>query len=78
MPVASLSSLNLLWRMLPICLGLPLLAVAQPVITLQPVSQEVPIGSDVTFRVGATSAGPLRYQWHLNGEILPRRKECWS
>jgi Leucine-rich repeat (LRR) protein len=36
-------------------------------ITLQPQSQTVPPGSNVTFTVAATGFGLLRYQWLFNG-----------
>jgi hypothetical protein len=37
-----------------------------PTITLQPQSQTVNVGSNVTFTVGATGTGPLSYQWEFN------------
>jgi Immunoglobulin domain/Beta-propeller repeat len=39
---------------------------AQPVITNQPLSQAVPVGSNVTFQVGASGVEPFAYQWQLN------------
>ncbi len=36
-------------------------------ITVQPVSQTVPIGSTATFTVTATGTAPLDYQWSENG-----------
>ena len=44
---------------------------AQPVITNQPVNQTVIYGGNATFSVLATGAGPLTYQWQLNGTNLP-------
>ncbi len=44
---------------------------AQPVITNQPISQTVYLGSKVTFSVMATGIGPLTYQWQQNGTNLP-------
>ncbi len=41
-----------------------------PVIYLQPRNQTVVAGNDVTFRVTATGANPLAYQWRFNGEDL--------
>src|SRR6267142_2413793 len=41
-----------------------------PVITLQPQSQTVPAGTDVTFSVSATGFGPLNYQWRSNNVAL--------
>jgi hypothetical protein len=37
-----------------------------PIITTQPVSQSVNIGSDAVFSVTATSDSPLNYQWYFN------------
>ncbi len=42
-----------------------------PSITNQPLSQTVPVGSNVTFTVGAAGNPPLRYFWHFNGAPLP-------
>ena len=42
-----------------------------PVITTQPVTQSAPVGSDVTFSVGASGTPPLTYQWRLNDTNLP-------
>ena len=44
---------------------------AQPVITSQPVNQNVVWGGNATFSVTATDVGPLTYQWQLNGTNLP-------
>src|SRR5207253_2583875 len=38
-----------------------------PEITLQPQSQTVAQGGNVTFSVAATGTGPLSYQWRFNG-----------
>lgn len=38
-----------------------------PVITSQPQSQTVTVGSNVTFSVTATGTAPLSYQWRFNG-----------
>src|SRR5207237_7598568 len=38
-----------------------------PEITLQPQSQAVVQGGNVTFSVAATGRAPLSYQWRLNG-----------
>lgn len=43
------------------------LQAAWPVITTQPQSQSVPVGSTVTFAVGADGSPPLAYQWRKNG-----------
>ena len=44
---------------------------APPVITLQPVSQTVNMGTNVTFRITATGGTPdLRYQWRQNGNLI--------
>jgi uncharacterized repeat protein (TIGR03806 family) len=37
-----------------------------PAITMQPQSQTVNVGSNVTFTVGASGTGPLSYQWRFN------------
>ncbi|MCI0746751.1 MAG: SBBP repeat-containing protein [Verrucomicrobia subdivision 3 bacterium] len=42
-----------------------------PEITVQPVDQRVPAGSNVVFTVTAAGNGPLAYQWRYNGLILP-------
>jgi hypothetical protein len=41
------------------------------VITLQPQSQSLRVGSNVTFRVVATGSGPFTYQWRFNSIALP-------
>ena len=47
------------------------LVIAEPVaITNQPVSQSLPAGANCSFSVGATGAGPVRYQWRLGGSRL--------
>ena len=38
-----------------------------PVITLQPISQTVTAGTNVSFTVAASGTTPLTYQWRLNG-----------
>ena len=43
---------------------------APPAITVQPGSQTVVPGANVTFQVSATGAGPLAYQWSFNGTNL--------
>lgn len=43
-----------------------------PVIDLQPVSQRVGLGADVTFGVSATGSGALSYQWTRDGLDLPQ------
>jgi hypothetical protein len=49
-----------------------LLTVGQaPAITVQPVSQSVPISSVVGFTVSATGTAPLTYQWRKNGVNFP-------
>ncbi len=42
-----------------------------PIITLQPLSQTVPLLSTVVLLVQATSSSPLTFQWHLNGVNIP-------
>jgi hypothetical protein len=41
-----------------------------PTITVQPVSQTVSPGANVTFSVTATGSAPLSYQWRFNGNDL--------
>lgn len=41
-----------------------------PVITVQPVSQTVALGANVTFTVGATGTAPLSYQWNFGGNPI--------
>ena len=41
------------------------------VISTQPTSQTVPIGSTATFTVTATGTAPLSYQWSENGTAIP-------
>ena len=43
---------------------------APPQILVQPVSQFVSAGANVTFSVTATGSQPLHYQWQLNGTDL--------
>ncbi|HLH55311.1 MAG TPA: immunoglobulin domain-containing protein [Verrucomicrobiae bacterium] len=40
---------------------------SKPLITVQPVSQTVLAGSNVTFTVGAVGSLPLSWQWQFNG-----------
>jgi hypothetical protein len=42
-----------------------------PTITLQPVSQAVTVGANVTFTVAATGTTPLSYQWQRNNVNIP-------
>jgi sugar lactone lactonase YvrE len=46
--------------------------VAQPVITSQPTNQIVFGGSNVTFSVTVSGAGPFAYQWRFNGTNLSK------
>jgi hypothetical protein len=41
------------------------------VITVQPLSQTVPISETATFAVTATGTAPLNYQWSENGQEIP-------
>ncbi len=41
-----------------------------PVVTNQPLSQTVGIGSNITFTVAATGTAPLAYQWRFNSVNL--------
>src|SRR5262249_31118013 len=42
-----------------------------PSITLQPQTQAVFAGTNVTFSVGVTGTAPFSYQWILNGISIP-------
>jgi hypothetical protein len=54
-----------------ICYALNLHAQSAPTITTQPVSQTVVNGTNVTFSVQVSGAGPFTYQWQFNGANLP-------
>ncbi|HXG49206.1 MAG TPA: immunoglobulin domain-containing protein, partial [Methylomirabilota bacterium] len=41
------------------------------IITAHPLSQEIRLGSPVTFNVSALSPSPMRFQWRFNGVDLP-------
>jgi hypothetical protein len=43
----------------------------QPIITTQPASQSVALGSNAEFVVVATGSAPLTYQWLFNGGPIP-------
>jgi hypothetical protein len=43
---------------------------AFPIISSQPMSLQVPDEGGALFRVAAKGAGPLGYQWFLNGQLL--------
>ena len=43
----------------------------KPIITTQPISQKVVVGSTATMRVVATGTAPLTYQWQKNGINIP-------
>ncbi len=42
-----------------------------PTITLQPESQSVTVGANVTFTIAATATAPVSYQWRFNGADIP-------
>lgn len=42
-----------------------------PVITTQPVRQDVIAGQTLTLSVAATGSGPLGHQWKMNGPAIP-------
>ncbi|MGC9035951.1 MAG: immunoglobulin domain-containing protein, partial [Verrucomicrobiia bacterium] len=44
-----------------------------PTIIEQPQSQVVAVGGNVTFKVIASGAAPLSYQWHRNNQPLPNQ-----
>ena len=43
---------------------------APPLITVQPVSQNVVVGQTATFSITATGTAPLSYQWQKNGAAI--------
>jgi hypothetical protein len=47
-----------------------LIVLVPPGVTLQPVSQTVPVGATVSFSVAAEGTIPLNYQWQFNGTTL--------
>jgi len=47
---------------------------APPVITNQPASRSILVGSNVTFRVAADGTPPINYQWLWNGTVLPSQQ----
>jgi uncharacterized repeat protein (TIGR03803 family) len=51
------------------CLA-PSLALAQPVVTAQPISQFLASGETAFFSVSATAAAPLTYQWLFDGVAM--------
>jgi len=51
--------------------GFVLDALAQPVITKQPLNQTASLFGDATFRAIATGDAPLSYQWRFNEIDLP-------
>ena len=42
-----------------------------PGITTQPADRQAAAGSEVVFRVAASGAGPLSYEWQRNGANIP-------
>jgi len=56
--------------LLGLLLPRPCLATPPPVITVQPLSQTVPLLGIVTFSVGASSGTTMSYQWSFNGTAL--------
>ncbi len=61
-PVSSVTSSNALLSVL--------LPFSAPVISLQPNSQIVQVGSQATFAVATSTSGTTSYQWYLNGAII--------
>ncbi len=48
-----------------------------PIITVQPQSQVVASGADVTFSVSAIGSEPLFYQWQFEWEKIPGETNAW-
>lgn len=44
---------------------------AAPVITVQPIDQDVYVGETATFTLEATSSVPMSFQWYANGTPIP-------
>jgi beta-galactosidase len=44
---------------------------AAPVITVQPIDQDVYVGETATFSLEATSSVPMSFQWYANGTPVP-------
>lgn len=49
---------------------IPITVYSPPLITTQPTSQSVLLGSQATFSVVATGSVPLSYQWYKNGTLI--------
>src|SRR5436190_9533696 len=65
-----LQRIVLLWIAIssfPLLMTQTVLAQTPPSITTQPQSQIVAAGSNVTFSVSVSGAGPFSYQWQFNG-----------
>lgn len=45
-------------------------SLSQPIVTQQPTNQSVSLKANVTFRVTATGAAPLSYQWRFDAVDL--------
>src|SRR6185369_12884584 len=45
--------------------------VSTPVITTQPASRTVTLGSTLNLTVQASGTGPLQYQWFRDGAVIP-------
>jgi Concanavalin A-like lectin/glucanases superfamily/Immunoglobulin domain/Bacterial Ig domain/Immunoglobulin I-set domain len=45
--------------------------VKAPILTQQPVSQAVVVGSNITLNVAAVGVLPLAYQWNIDGAAIP-------
>jgi DNA-binding beta-propeller fold protein YncE len=45
--------------------------IVQPIITSQPSSQNVPVGTQVTLSVGVVGTPPFAYQWLSNNVVVP-------
>jgi hypothetical protein len=52
-------------------LSVQIIARIPPAFVLQPASQTVPVGGNVTFDVGAAGTPPLSYQWRFSSTNLP-------
>lgn len=51
--------------------GAVLTVITPPTITTQPAAQSAPLGSNVSFSVGAGGTSPFNYQWKKDGSDIP-------
>jgi hypothetical protein len=71
--VAIMNNIDFRKIVVSVCLGClaPSLAVAQPIITVQPTNQFLTPGLGAIFSVSATGTAPITYQWMFDGTAIP-------